>query len=84
MEILAFYAIAIESIEIYKCSAPQNDRQDLSFLKDFHVVGKKMKKMVKKWSFMSHQFSGFFLQKLKKVETEKIVFYDVTCDPIEI
>ena len=26
----------------------------------------------------------FFLQKLKKVETEKIVFYDVTCDPIEI
>jgi hypothetical protein len=40
--------------------------------------------MVKKWPFLSHQFSGFFLQKLKKVETEKIVFYDVTCDPIEI
>ena len=33
---------------------------------------------------MSHQFAGFFLQKLKKVETEKIVFYDVTCDQIEI
>jgi len=36
--------------------------------------------MVKKWPFLSQQFSGFFLQKLKKVETEKNVFYD----PIEI
>jgi len=40
--------------------------------------------MVKKWPFLSHQFSGFFSSKIEKVETEKIVIYDVTCDPIEI
>ena len=39
--------------------------------------------MVKKWPFLSHQFSGFFSSKIEKVETEKIVIYDVTCDPIE-
>ena len=40
--------------------------------------------MVKKWEFMSHKFSGFFLPKLKKIEQEKIVFYVIAFDPIEI
>ena len=42
MEILAFYAIAIEPIEIQKCSAPQNDRLDLSFLEDIYVYAEKL------------------------------------------
>ena len=33
---------------------------------------------------MSHQFSGFFLPKLKKMETEKFVFNAVAFDPIKI
>ena len=40
--------------------------------------------MVKKWPFMSHKFSGFFLPKLKKMETEKFVFNAVAFDPIKI
>ena len=35
-------------------------------MKDVHVVGKKLPKMVKKWPFMSHAFLRFFLPKLKK------------------
>ena len=42
MEILAFYAIAIEPFEIWKCSAPQNDRLDLSFLEDIYVYAEKL------------------------------------------
>ena len=42
MEILTFYAITFEQIKIQKHSAPQNDRLNLSFVKDKHVVGKKM------------------------------------------
>ena len=41
MEILAFYAIDIEPMEIYKRSTPQNDRLDLSFLVDMYVYAKK-------------------------------------------
>ena len=58
-------------------------------MKDLHVVGKKMtkngQKMVKKWPFMSHKFSRFFLPKLKKkMQTEKFLFSVVAFDPIEI
>ena len=42
MEILAFYAIAIEPIKLQTNSASQNDRLNFSFVKDTHVVGKKM------------------------------------------
>ena len=40
--------------------------------------------MVKKWPFMGHKFSGFFLPKWKKMETETYVIYVVAFDPIEI
>ena len=40
--------------------------------------------MVKKWPFISHRFSGFFLPKLKKMETEKFVFNAVGFDSIKI
>ena len=33
---------------------------------------------------MSHKFLGFFLPKLKKMDTEEFLFYVVAYDPIEI
>ena len=36
------YAIAFDPIEIQTCDAPQNNRLNHSFLKDFDVVGEKM------------------------------------------
>ena len=33
---------------------------------------------------MSYKVSGFFLPKLKKMETEKVVIYGVAFDPIGI
>ena len=53
-------------------------------MKGINVGGKKQPKMVKKWPFISHRFSGFFLPKLKKMETEKFVFNAVAFDPIKI
>ena len=47
-------------------------------------LAKKLRKMVKKWPFMSHRFLKNFLPKLKKVEIEKFVFYAVAFDPIKI
>ena len=38
----AFCVITFEPIEIQTCSAPQNDRQNLVFVKDIKVVVKKM------------------------------------------
>ena len=37
-----FYSVAFDPIKIQTCLAPQNDCQQLSFLKDVSVVGKKM------------------------------------------
>ena len=42
MEILAFYAIAIEPIKVQTCSASQNDRLNLSFVKDTNGNVEKM------------------------------------------
>ena len=41
-EILTFYTVAFAPIEIQKRSAPQNDRLNLSFVKDIYVNAKKM------------------------------------------
>ena len=38
----AFCVITFEPIEVQTCSAPQNDRQNLVFVKDIKVVVKKM------------------------------------------
>ena len=38
----AFCAIAFEPIMIQTCSAPQNDRQNFSFVKDTYVDGEKL------------------------------------------
>mgnify|MGYP001177906251 CR=1 FL=1 len=42
MEILVFYAIAIEPIKLQTHSASQNDRLNLSFVKDTYDNVKKM------------------------------------------
>ena len=42
MEILVFYAIAIEPIKLQTHSASQNDRLNLSFVKDSYVDGGKV------------------------------------------
>ena len=41
MEILTFYAITFEQIKIQRRLAPQNDRLNLSFVKDIYVIAKK-------------------------------------------
>ena len=41
-ENFVFYLVAFDPIEIQTCSAPQNDRQNLIFVKDVYEVGKKM------------------------------------------
>ena len=49
MEILAFYAIAIEPIKVQTHSASQNDRLNLSFVKDTYGNAKKWLERVVKW-----------------------------------
>ena len=38
----SFYAVVFDLIRIQTGLAPQNEHQNLSFMKDIHVVGKKM------------------------------------------
>ena len=40
------YVVAFDPIKIQTCLAPQNDCQNLSFVKDNYVVGKKRPEMV--------------------------------------
>ena len=49
MEILAFYAIAIEPIKLQTHSASQNDRLNFSFVKDTYGNAKKWLERVVKW-----------------------------------
>ena len=42
LEFFAFYVITVVPIMIQTCLAPQNDRLNLSIMKDFHMVGKNM------------------------------------------
>ena len=48
MEIIAFCVITFEPIKIKTCSAPQNDRLNLSFVKYIHVDGEIWLEMVVK------------------------------------
>ena len=42
LKTFVFYVIAFDPIEIQTCLAPQNDRQNLSFVKDNNVFVAKM------------------------------------------
>ena len=60
MEIFAFCVITFEPIISKTCHAPQNDRQNISFVKDEHAHGKKMakkdlKKVIYEGKFISKQ-----------------------------
>ena len=59
------YVVVFDPIKILVGWAHQNDRLNLSFLKDFFVVAKKWPEMVIKWPFMSQKILVFFLTKLK-------------------
>ena len=61
MDILAFYAIAIESLEIQKLSTPQNDRLNLSFFEDMYVYAKKMARKDRKMVIYEQQILGLTL-----------------------
>ena len=43
-----YYVVAFDTINIFTHWAPQNDHQNLSFVKDIYVVAKKWPQMVKK------------------------------------
>ena len=44
------YVVAFDPIKIQTCLAPQNDCQNLSFVKDIYVVGEKMTRNCHKMS----------------------------------
>ena len=51
------FAATFEPVEVQTCSAPQNDRLNLSFVKDEHTNGKKWPEMVVTRSFIKgHSF----------------------------
>ena len=52
--------------------APQNDRLNLSFVKDNCVVAKKMTANGQKWSFLKPIFSIFFLPILEDTVVKNI------------
>ena len=57
MEIFAFWGITFELNMIQAYSAPQNDRWNLSFVKDIHLIGKKKRlERVVKQPFISRKF----------------------------
>ena len=47
----AFCVITFEPIEVQTCSAPQNDRLNLVFVKDIKLVAKKMARNGRKTEF---------------------------------
>jgi hypothetical protein len=74
MEIFAFCIITFEPIISKTFKAPQNDRRNLSSVKDEHTYGKKMArkghtKVIYKGTFVSKQSLGKnnFLFQLRKI-----------------
>ena len=61
MEILAFYAIAIEPIKLQTCSASQNDRLNISFVKDTYGNAEKMARKGSKMVIYESQSLGLTL-----------------------
>ena len=57
MEIFAFCVITFQPIISKTCKAPQNDRQNLSFVKDEHTYGKKWpEKAIQRSLIKEHSF----------------------------
>ena len=58
--------IAFDSIEIQTHQAPQNDWLNLSFLKDFCLVGEKMARKGHKMVIFESKFFWVFFYKIAK------------------
>ena len=55
---IVIYVIAFYPIKIQTCLAPQNDRQNLSFVKDSYVLGQKMTRNI--WKLAKRKSCQFF------------------------
>ena len=51
----AFCVITVVPIMILTCSAPQNDRLNLNYVKEFHIVGTKMARNGRKMAIYQMQ-----------------------------
>ena len=67
-----YYVVAFDTIKIYTHLAPQNDRQNLSSVKDIYVVAKKMTRNGRKMAIFEIEMFIFFLTKLKNTDDGKI------------
>ena len=78
------YVVAFDPIKIFTYKAPQNDRLNLSFVKDLYVVTKKWPDMVVKWPFLKLKFSIFFFQNWNTHLPKQFVIYVIDFDPIRV
>ena len=65
------YVVAFDPIKIFTYQAPQNDRPNLSFVKDLYLGAKKLAKNGRKMTINELYISSFFLTKLKIKGKEK-------------
>ena len=77
--VFGFCVITFVPIKIQTCPAPQNDRMNLSFVKDNHVVSKKRPDVVVKWPFIRCYFSKVYRTRMRPPATsEAIPFEPIT------
>ena len=79
-----YYVVVFDPIEIFTYQAPQNDRQNLSFVKVLYIVAKKWPEMLLKWPFLKLKFSNFFFQNWNTHLSKQFVIYVIDFDPIRI
>ena len=61
-----YFVVAFDPIKISTHYAPQNDRWNLSFVKDIYVVAKKMTTNGRKMSIFETYIFDFFSSKIEK------------------
>ena len=72
----AFYVITFEPIEVQTRSAPQNDRLNLSFVKDIYVDGGKLARNGRKMTI--------YISWVSQVRKNIFAFCVITSEPIEV
>jgi hypothetical protein len=72
----AFCVITFEPIEVQTCSAPQNDRLDLVFVKDDYVNSRKLARNGRK--------TAIYLFVSSQVQKNIFAFCVITFEPIEV
>ena len=68
MKIFAYCVLTFEPIISKTCQAPQNDRQNLSFVKDEHTYGKKVARKGRTEVI----YKGTFISKQSLLQQEKL------------